>query len=97
MADQYTLISTWTRFRVPLEENIFDIDDGSDCGKKWIEIVRPLVKAPGHMESHWGRLVEDPAQVMLVSSKPCLYGRTFSLHAGGLMLSYSQSGRTARY
>lgn len=52
-----------------MDESILDIDDGSNAGKRWIEIVRPLVKASGHMKSYWGRVKEDTAEVMLVSSK----------------------------
>lgn len=64
-------IATWTEFRVPEDENLFDIGQGSTPSKsstKWINIMRPLVEAAGHEKSQWGRVIERPDTVILATS-----------------------------
>lgn len=64
-ANSLVPITAWTRFRIPLEFDIRNIEPNSEQGEKWASIFSPLVKAPGHSRSFWGRVQDDPETVLL--------------------------------
>ena len=65
-ADDGPPISHWTRFR-PKPECLPTISSQSEDGKKWKEIMRPLLLAPGHIRTHWGPVIEEEGDWILVT------------------------------
>ncbi|EKG19735.1 Antibiotic biosynthesis monooxygenase [Macrophomina phaseolina MS6] len=61
-------IFTWTRFRVPETEPIFEIDyryPPSEERQKWADAICPLTEAPGFQRASWARIKETPDTVVL--------------------------------
>lgn len=59
--------ATLIHFTPRADVNPFTIDDGSSEGERWKEIMRPLVKAPGHHCSLWGHIIERTPRMLLIT------------------------------
>lgn len=64
---QTTAPSSWTVIQIPVDRTLSD--SNSEDGKKWLEIIRPLTQEsqPGFLHGVWGRLIERPEEVWLVT------------------------------
>ncbi|TGO66815.1 hypothetical protein BOTNAR_0053g00080 [Botryotinia narcissicola] len=60
--------TSWIAIQIPVDKNISD--SKSEEGKKWLEIIKPLTKdsQPDFEHGVWGRLIERPEEVWLVTS-----------------------------
>jgi hypothetical protein len=68
-------VAVWTEFELPLTDEMKYEDE------EWRRIFKPLIEAPGHRGSKWGRIRERPSWVKLVTRKaPSLL--CFALVAG---------------
>jgi len=63
------LITTITEFQISPDINILELnlDDGSLLSAKWAKVMNPLRNTPGWKYAQWGRLIERPDTVLLVS------------------------------
>ncbi|OJD30799.1 antibiotic biosynthesis monooxygenase [Diplodia corticola] len=61
-------ICTWTEFRVPESEPIFEINNHyapSEARQKWINVIAPLAEATGFEVACWSRIKERPDTIAL--------------------------------
>ncbi|KAF7959481.1 hypothetical protein EAE96_001097 [Botrytis aclada] len=67
-APRLTAPTSWISIQIPVDKTISD--SKSEEGKKWLEIIRPLTKdsQPGFEHGVWGRLIERPEEVWLVTA-----------------------------
>jgi hypothetical protein len=67
MAD-HDEVSTFIRLFIPTTStlNLENIKDGSEIGKQWLSTLSPILKAPYHKRIVWGRILEEPEQVLLI-------------------------------
>ncbi|KAF7877183.1 hypothetical protein EAF04_000868 [Stromatinia cepivora] len=65
---QMTAPTSWTVLQIPINRNLSD--GKTEDGKKWLEIIKPLTKEsqPGFEHGVWGRLIERPEEVWLVTA-----------------------------
>ncbi|ESZ91947.1 hypothetical protein SBOR_7692 [Sclerotinia borealis F-4128] len=62
-----TAPTSWTVLQIPINRTLSK--SKSEDGKKWLEIIKPLTKEsqPGFEHGVWGRLIERPEEVWLVT------------------------------
>ena len=63
------IVASWTTLNIPLSSTFEDAE--TEEGKKWSSIIRPLTsdKQPGFLHGIWGRVIESPEDVRLVTGK----------------------------
>ncbi|KAE9367242.1 hypothetical protein N431DRAFT_472245 [Stipitochalara longipes BDJ] len=63
------LITTITEFQLSTNVNISELNFDKDSGisAKWAMTLNPLRNAPGWKHAQWGRLIERPETVLLIS------------------------------
>ncbi|KAL9635894.1 MAG: hypothetical protein Q9204_002448 [Flavoplaca sp. TL-2023a] len=58
-------ILTHTHFKAPLDIDIYDIEAAFDAKSPLLKSLNPLHVAPGVRRSFWGRVAENPEEVIL--------------------------------
>ena len=61
--------TTFTEFDLPSEEDISQVfqSEGTELVRKWTKVLQPLREAEGWEGGSWGRIVERPQTILLVS------------------------------
>lgn len=64
-------VITWTQFRVPESEPIFEIRSKCPTAarQKWVDTISPLTKAAGFEDACWMRYRDAPETVALYAGK----------------------------
>jgi len=61
-------VFSFIRFRLSLDETVSDLlDDSDDDPNGWKEKLAPLGEAEGRYCTSWGRIVESPEEVLMIS------------------------------
>jgi hypothetical protein len=65
--DGRCIVASWTTLRIP-KSSTFDTRNTED-GRTWLSIIRPMTrsKQPGFLHGIFGRVVESPQTVWLVT------------------------------
>ena len=62
-------VLTHTYFEAPSDVDIADIDTGFGQHLPLFMTLKPLLAAPGRIQSFWSRIEEDPNKVVLVTGQ----------------------------
>lgn len=74
-ASERTRITSWTEFELPIEDGIPRIYSLASSNAdepftaRWAEVLQPLRDAPGFLGGEWGRIIECPARVLLLTGE----------------------------